>query len=85
MTLVLDDGKRIKASAGDVVVQRGTIHEWLNEGDEWNRVYFVLIRACFCNSHPKIPPSKFRILSAAKKVKIGENALEMEFRSKEAT
>ncbi|KLO08016.1 hypothetical protein SCHPADRAFT_835838 [Schizopora paradoxa] len=45
MTLVLDDGKRIKASAGDVVVQRGTIHEWLNEGDEWTRVFSVLIPA----------------------------------------
>ncbi len=44
ITLILDDGEQIKASAGDVVIQRGTIHRWANEGDEWTRVLFVLIR-----------------------------------------
>lgn len=54
MTLILDDGKRVKATAGDVVVQRGTIHEWLNEGDEWTRVFFILIR-----THSKLFPLSF--------------------------
>jgi len=43
ITLILDDGERVKLSAGDVIVQRGTIHEWVNEGDEWTRVFFVMI------------------------------------------
>jgi len=43
ITLILDDGKRVKLSAGDVIIQRGTIHEWVNEGDEWTRVFFVTI------------------------------------------
>ncbi|KLO08019.1 hypothetical protein SCHPADRAFT_917046 [Schizopora paradoxa] len=43
ITLILDDGERVKLSAGDVIIQRGTIHEWINEGDEWSRVYFVMI------------------------------------------
>jgi len=43
ITLILDDGEQVKASAGDVVIQRGTIHQWANEGDEWTRVLFILI------------------------------------------
>ncbi|GJE89078.1 cupin domain-containing protein [Phanerochaete sordida] len=43
LTLVLDDGKRVVMKPGDVVVQRGTIHAWVNETDEWARMYFVLL------------------------------------------
>jgi len=43
ITLILDDGERVKLSAGDVIVQCGTIHEWVNEGDEWTRVFYTLI------------------------------------------
>ncbi|KLO16715.1 hypothetical protein SCHPADRAFT_203691 [Schizopora paradoxa] len=45
LTLVLDDGKRLAAKEGDVVIQRGTIHEWANESDEWSRAFFVSIPA----------------------------------------
>lgn len=43
LTLILDDNKRVVMRPGDVVVQRGTIHAWINETDEWTRMYFVLI------------------------------------------
>lgn len=43
--LELDAGRRVALSAGDVVVQRGTIHAWLNETDEWARLAFVLLDA----------------------------------------
>ena len=45
LVLVLDDNKRVLMKPGDVIVQRGTIHAWVNETDEWTRMYFVLIRA----------------------------------------
>lgn len=44
VTLILDDDKRVKLNAGDVIVQRGTIHGWYNESDEWAHMYFVMIR-----------------------------------------
>lgn len=30
-------------SEGDVYVQRGTIHEWINESDDWVRMFFVMV------------------------------------------
>ena len=44
LTLILDDDQRVVLSAGDVFVQRGTIHGWLNEADEWVRMYYVMLR-----------------------------------------
>lgn len=44
ITCILDDGERIHLNAGDVILQRGTIHEWANETDEWTRMYFVMLR-----------------------------------------
>ncbi|EKM52472.1 uncharacterized protein PHACADRAFT_149157 [Phanerochaete carnosa HHB-10118-sp] len=44
LTLVLDDNKRVVLKPGDVVVQRGTIHAWINETDEWTRMYCVQLR-----------------------------------------
>ncbi|KAI5115098.1 hypothetical protein M0805_002289 [Coniferiporia weirii] len=43
VSMLLDDGKRIYLKAGDVVVQRGTIHSWFNEGSDWSRMYFVML------------------------------------------
>jgi mannose-6-phosphate isomerase-like protein (cupin superfamily) len=40
----LDDSS-VHLKAGDVVVQRGTIHNWLNRGSEPCRIAFVLIDA----------------------------------------
>jgi quercetin dioxygenase-like cupin family protein len=41
----LDDGVTVKLKAGDVLVQRGTIHNWINRGTEPCTVAFVLISA----------------------------------------
>ena len=39
------DGSTVKLKAGDVMVQRGTVHAWFNRGTEVARVAFVLIDA----------------------------------------
>ena len=41
----LDNGETVKLKAGDVVVQRGTNHSWINRGTEPARIAFVLIDA----------------------------------------
>jgi quercetin dioxygenase-like cupin family protein len=41
----LDDGVVAKLKAGDVLVQRGTIHNWVNRGTEPCIIAFVLIAA----------------------------------------
>lgn len=41
----LEPGEFIHLEAGDVLVQRGTIHNWVNRGDEVCRIAFVLIAA----------------------------------------
>jgi quercetin dioxygenase-like cupin family protein len=41
----LDDGVSVHLEAGDVIVQRGTIHNWVNKGAEPCVIAFVLIAA----------------------------------------
>lgn len=41
----LDDGESVHLRAGDVLVQRGTIHAWINRGSEPCRIAFVLVSA----------------------------------------
>ncbi len=41
----LDDGVMVTLKAGDVLVQRGTIHNWVNRGKDVCIVAFVLISA----------------------------------------
>lgn len=41
----LDDGVVVTLSAGDALVQRGTVHNWVNRGTEPCRVFFVLVAA----------------------------------------
>jgi len=41
----LDDGETVHLTAGDVVVQRGTIHNWVNRGTEPCLMAYVLIAA----------------------------------------
>jgi quercetin dioxygenase-like cupin family protein len=43
--LELDEGRTVKLVAGDVVVQRGTIHAWDNRSSDFARMAFVLISA----------------------------------------
>lgn len=43
--LRLDSGVATRLKPGDVVVQRGTNHAWVNVGTGWARMAFVLIEA----------------------------------------
>jgi len=43
--LELDDGRTVSLAAGDVVIQRGTIHAWINRGSRPARLAFVLLGA----------------------------------------
>ncbi|XRM42796.1 hypothetical protein ABZX51_006010 [Aspergillus tubingensis] len=45
ITCYLDDGVRVDMKAGDVCVQRGTIHGWTNHSDQPARIYFILSAA----------------------------------------
>lgn len=46
LDLVLDSGEVVeRLTAGDFLVQRGTMHSWIARGDEPARVLFVLIDA----------------------------------------
>ncbi len=41
----LDDGVMVHLKAGDLLVQRGTIHNWVNHGPDVCNIAFVLISA----------------------------------------
>ncbi len=41
----LDDGESVHLKAGDVLVQRGTVHNWVNKGSEPCVIAFILIAA----------------------------------------
>jgi quercetin dioxygenase-like cupin family protein len=41
--LLLDDGSETRVGVGDAVVQRGTMHQWVNRSDRPVRMVFVLI------------------------------------------
>ena len=41
----LDDGEVVHLNAGDILVQRGTIHNWVNPGPEDCMIAFILIHA----------------------------------------
>ncbi len=45
IALELDDGVEVQLAAGNVLVQRGTIHRWTNRGKEPCVIAFVLIDA----------------------------------------
>ncbi|KAJ4170287.1 hypothetical protein NW754_006427 [Fusarium falciforme] len=43
MELLLDSGETRHMRRGDVAIQRGTIHQWINpSGNEWARMVFML-------------------------------------------
>jgi len=39
------DGETVRLRAGDVLVQRGTVHNWVNRGAEPCVIAFVLVAA----------------------------------------
>ncbi|MDF2640361.1 MAG: cupin [Novosphingobium lindaniclasticum] len=46
IAMLVDDGE-VTVSAGDIVVQRGTNHGWVNRSDKPCRIAFILIDAVF--------------------------------------
>lgn len=44
MTLLLGSGKLEVLKEGDVIVERGTTHQWLNATDEWCRILCCRLR-----------------------------------------
>jgi quercetin dioxygenase-like cupin family protein len=41
--LILDSGERRKMIAGDIAIQRGTMHAWRNMSDtNWARMLYIL-------------------------------------------
>lgn len=45
LDLELDDGVVVNLKAGDIVVQRGTIHAWVNPYDEPCHIVFIILPA----------------------------------------
>ena len=45
IVMELDDGAEVSLRSGDVLVQRGTVHNWINRGTEPCAIAFVLIDA----------------------------------------
>jgi quercetin dioxygenase-like cupin family protein len=43
ISMELDNGAEVLLRAGDVLVQRGTIHNWINRGTEVCRIAFVIL------------------------------------------
>lgn len=43
--MLLDDGAEVHMKAGEVIIQRGTLHGWANRGDKPCRIAFVLVDA----------------------------------------
>jgi mannose-6-phosphate isomerase-like protein (cupin superfamily) len=51
------DGVETHLKAGDVIVQRGTIHNWINRGTEPCVIAFVLIAAHAATAGGKVLPA----------------------------
>jgi quercetin dioxygenase-like cupin family protein len=47
LQLILDDGSETTLHAGDIVIQRGTDHTWVNASDHVTRVAFFLVDGKF--------------------------------------
>ncbi len=51
------DGEEVHLKAGDVIVQRGTIHNWINRGAQPCVIAFVLIAAHSVTAGGKVLPA----------------------------
>ncbi|KAF4459430.1 cupin domain containing [Fusarium albosuccineum] len=49
MACLLDSGESRILKVGDVLIQRGTMHQWINNSDQWARMLYVLIDATSVN------------------------------------
>jgi naringenin degradation protein FdeH len=61
VTLVLDDGSETRLGQGDVVVQRGTDHAWVNDADESARMVFVLVDGRFTDELVGLLPAETQL------------------------
>lgn len=60
ITMRMDDGDETVIRAGEMIVQRGTNHTWINNGKEFCRILFVMIGS------EKIKLEDGRVLDATK-------------------
>jgi naringenin degradation protein FdeH len=65
VTLVLDDGSETQLTQGDVVVQRGTDHAWVNATDEPARMVFVLVDGRFTDELRALLPDEAELFDRA--------------------
>ncbi len=49
--MVLDGGKEVHLRAGDLIVQRGTVHDWINRGAVPCQIAFILIASRPVQTH----------------------------------
>jgi hypothetical protein len=66
LDLELDDEAAVRLVPGDVVVQRGTIHCWINRGDVPATIAFILLDAKPCQSDNGPLPTYFPSRNADK-------------------
>lgn len=45
MECLLDSGETRTLRQGDLLIQRGTMHQWINHSDSWARMLYVLLGA----------------------------------------
>ncbi|KAJ1323134.1 cupin domain-containing protein [Microdochium nivale] len=45
MSCLLDSGESRTLNPGDILIQRGTMHQWINQSDTWARMLYVLLDA----------------------------------------
>jgi len=45
LTVQLNDGKTFELNEGDILIQRGTMHAWINNSNDWARLYCVMLPA----------------------------------------
>lgn len=65
VTLVLDDGSETSLAPGDVIVQRGTDHAWVNPTDEPARMVFVLVDGRFTDELRALLPEQADLFDRA--------------------
>ena len=65
VTLVLDDGSETPLATGDVIVQRGTDHAWVNPMDEPARMVFVLVDGRFTDELRALLPEQAELFDRA--------------------
>ena len=65
VVLVLDDGSETALRVGDVVVQRGTDHAWVNPADEPARMAFVLVDGRFTEELTALLPTEASVFDQA--------------------